>query len=359
MKGEMIMAKVYFTTFRTKPGVSLLKKLRNLLEISGFKNSFSEDSLVAIKIHFGEYGNLAYIRPNYLRVIVDMIKESSAKPFLTDANTLYKGSRSNAVDHLETAVINGFAKQVVDAPLIIADGLRGTDEVKIPINGEFVKEAKVGAAIVQSDTVISVNHFKGHEQAGFGGAIKNLGMGCASRAGKLEQHSTSKPRTIRENCIKCTLCARNCPVDAIVVDEFAVIDYERCIGCGQCVAMCNYGAIVPVWDASADLLCKKMAEYTLAVLKDKKSFHISFINNVSPNCDCWSSNDIPVSPDIGIAVSEDPVALDQACIDLVIKEVGHDPFSEIHPGTDWSEQLAHAEKIGLGKRGYELIKVGI
>jgi uncharacterized Fe-S center protein len=353
------MARVYFTSFKTKPGLSMLKKLRNLLDISNFSEEFSENSLVALKIHFGEYGNLAYIRPNYLRVIIDTIKEKSAKPFLTDANTLYKGLRSNAVDHLETAIINGFAKQVVDAPLIIADGLRGTDEVKIPINGEYVKEAKIGAAIVHSDTIVSVNHFKGHEQAGFGGAIKNLGMGCASRAGKLEQHSTSKPKMIKENCVKCQLCARNCPVEAIEINEYAQIDYDLCIGCGQCVAMCNFGALVPVWDSSTDQLCKKMAEYTLAVLKEKKSFHISFINNVSPNCDCWSSNDIPVSPDIGIAVSTDPVALDQACIDLVVHEVGHDPFHEVHPETDWSEQLKHAEKIGLGKRKYELIKIGI
>ena len=352
------MAKVYFTSFKTKPGIGMLKKLKTLLEQGKFIDSFDKDNMVALKIHFGEYGNLAYIRPNYLRVIVDFIKEHSGKPFLTDANTLYKGSRSNAVDHLETAVINGFAKQVVDAPLIIADGLRGTDEIKIPVDGEYVKEAKIGAAIVHSDTIISVNHFKGHEQAGFGGAIKNLGMGCASRAGKMEQHSTSKPRTIKENCVKCHLCAKNCPMDAITIEEYAIIDYDKCIGCGQCVAMCNFGAIVPVWNESADQLCKKMAEYTLAVLKDKKSFHISFINNVSPNCDCWSSNDIPVSPDIGIAVSTDPVALDQACIDLVIKEVGHDPFTEVHPRTDWAEQLAHAEKIGLGKRKYELVKVG-
>jgi uncharacterized Fe-S center protein len=352
------MAKVYFTSFKTKPEIGMLKKLKTLLETGKFTNSFEKDNMVALKIHFGEYGNLAYIRPNYLRVIVDLIKANAGKPFLTDTNTLYKGSRSNAIDHLETAVINGFAKQVVDAPLIIADGLRGTDEIKIPVDGDYIKEAKIGAAIAHSETIISVNHFKGHEQAGFGGAIKNLGMGCASRAGKMEQHSTSKPRTIKENCVKCQLCARNCPMDAITIDEYAIIDYDKCIGCGQCVAMCNYGAIVPVWNESADQLCKKMAEYALAVLKDKKSFHISFINNVSPNCDCWSSNDIPISPDIGIVVSTDPVALDQACIDLVIKEVGHDPFTEVHPRTDWSEQLAHAEKIGLGKREYELVKVG-
>ena len=353
------MAKVFFTTFKTKAGLSLLQKLRILLERSGFEDSFDKDQLVALKLHFGEYGNLAYIRPNYIRLIVDMVKEAGGNPFLTDANTLYKGTRSNAVNHLDTAEINGFARSVVSAPVIIADGLRGTDEVKIPINGDLVKEAKIGAAVAHADTLISISHFKGHEQAGFGGAIKNIGMGCASRAGKMEQHSSSKPKVRPEKCIRCMLCERNCPVGAIKVTDFAVIDYAQCIGCGQCVAMCNYGAMVPVWNEGADNLCKKMAEYTLAVLKNKRHFHISFINNVSPNCDCWDSNDVPIAPDIGIAVSTDPVALDQACIDLVIEAVHHDPFKEIHPETDWEEQLKHAQKIGLGERDYELIKVGI
>ncbi|MFW6263488.1 MAG: DUF362 domain-containing protein, partial [Thermotogota bacterium] len=188
------MAEVFFTSFKTQAGLSLLQKLRTLLEKGGFRESFEKEKLVALKLHFGEYGNLAYIRPNYIRLIVDMVYEGGAKPFLTDANTLYKGTRSNAVDHLETAEINGFARSVVGAPLIIADGLRGSDEVKIPVNGDFVKEAKIGSAVAHADCVISINHFKGHEQAGFGGAIKNIGMGCASRAGKMEQHSSSKPK---------------------------------------------------------------------------------------------------------------------------------------------------------------------
>jgi hypothetical protein len=358
-KGADTMAQVYFTTFKTQAGLSLLQKLRTLLKKGGFKESFEKDKLVALKLHFGEYGNLAYIRPNYIRLVVDMVKEAGGKPFLTDANTLYKGTRSNAIDHLETAEINGFARSVIGAPVIIADGLRGTDEVKIPINGDFVKEAKIGAAVALADTLISISHFKGHEQTGFGGAIKNIGMGCASRAGKMEQHSSSKPKVRKEKCTRCMLCARNCPESAITVEEYAIIDYDKCIGCGQCVAMCNYGAMVPVWNEGADNLCKKLSEYTLAVLKDKKHFHISFINNVSPNCDCWDSNDIPIAPDIGIAVSSDPVSLDQACIDMVIDAVNHDPFKEVHPETDWEAQLIHAEKIGLGERKYELIKVGI
>ncbi len=353
------MAKVYYTSFETQMGLSMLQKLTTLLKKGGFEDSFGKDKLVALKIHFGEYGNLAYIRPNYLRVIVDMVKENGGKPYLTDANTLYKGSRANAVDHLKTALVNGFAYPTVDAPLVIADGLRGTDEVKIPINGEFIKEAKIGSGVALADTIVSVSHFKGHELSGFGGAIKNIGMGSASRAGKLEQHSDSKPKVVEENCVRCMLCARNCPADAITVKDYAIIDYDKCIGCGECVAMCNFGAMVPVWDAASETLCKKMSEYTQAVLKDKQSFHISFVNNVSPNCDCWNTNQPPIAPDIGIAVSTDPVSLDQACIDMVEKAVGHDPFTKYHPHTKWEAQLQQAEKIGLGDREYELIKVGL
>ncbi|BBJ28845.1 DUF362 domain-containing protein [Athalassotoga saccharophila] len=359
------MSVVYFTDMTTTPGMGLLDKLRILVEKAGISRIIKKDDLVAVKIHFGEYGNMAYIRPNYTRVIADRIKSLGGKPFLTDANTLYKGSRTNAVDHLWTATVNGFAQEVTGMPVIIADGLRGNDETEVPIDGEYVKNAKIGSAIALADVIIAITHFKGHEQTGFGGTLKNLGMGSASRAGKLEQHSTSKPVVNVDNCTACGMCERYCPTGAVKVVKFengkryAVIDYDTCIGCGQCVAMCNYGAMVPQWNASSELLSMKIAEYTKAVLKDKKGLFVSFITNVSPDCDCWSINRPPVAPDIGIAASTDPVALDQACIDLVIKQVGKDPFKEAHPDVSWEAQLAHAEKIGLGSRKYELQNVGI
>jgi len=353
----MSRPKVYFTDFSTKPGMSLLKKLKLLIDKSQTLDILEKGKLAAIKIHFGEYGNLAYIRPNYTRVIVDAIREKGTNPFVTDANTLYKGSRSNAVDHFNTAIVNGYTSQVVNAPIIIADGLRGSDEVKIKIDGEYVKEAKIGSAIAHADYVISVAHFKGHEQTGFGGAIKNLGMGSASRAGKMEQHSNSKPEISKDNCVRCRMCEINCPVSAIKVDDYAKIDYDICIGCGQCIAMCNFGAVQPVWDSSTEFLSMKIAEYTKAVVKDKKCFHINFINNISPNCDCWGMNEIPIAPDIGIAISTDPVALDQASYDMVKQTVGHDPFAEVHSSTDSQVQLEHAEKTGVGSREYELIKI--
>lgn len=350
-------AKVYFTDMTTNPNMNMLQKLELLLKKVELEKIIEKGKFVAVKLHFGEYGNLAFIRPQYVKVIVDQIKKLGGKPFLTDANTLYTGHRSNAVDHLINAYLNGFTYEVTGAPVIIADGLRGSDEVKVRIDGKYVKEAKIGAAIALSDVIVAVTHFKGHEATGFGGTIKNVGMGSASRAGKMEQHSDSKPYVVEEKCVACGTCAKFCPVGAITVTKVARIDYDKCIGCGQCIAMCSYGAMSPKWDSSTDSLSKKMAEYAKAVLKDKKAVFISFIMNISPDCDCWNMNKPPVAPDIGIAVSTDPVALDQACIDLVLQKTGKDPFLEVHPNVTWKTQLEYAEEIGLGTREYELVKV--
>lgn len=351
------MAVVWFTDFSASPEMSLLQKFRALLHEAGFSQIFRAGQLVAVKLHFGELGNLAYLRPNYVRVAVDELKKLGAKPFLTDANTLYTGTRSNAVDHLLTAALNGFVLEVVGAPVIIADGLRGTDEMEIPVDGVYVRRAKIGTAVALADALLVLTHFKGHEQVGFGGTLKNLGMGSASRAGKLHQHSTSKPKPSKDRCTSCGVCARFCPVGAITVVEYAVIDYDRCQGCGQCVAMCMFGAMGPGDEASVEVLARKIAEYAKAAWNGRPALFVSFVNHVSPDCDCWGMNRPPVAPDLGILASTDPVALDQACIDLVLSAVGHDPFRRAHPEASWEEQLAHAERIGLGSRSYELRRI--
>ena len=368
-------SKVYFTNLRTNPSSNLLDKMERLARKAGIANIDFKNQFVAIKIHFGEPGNLAYIRPNYAARMVRLIRSLGGKPFLTDSNTLYSGGRSNAVDHLKAAMENGFNPISADCNVIIADGLKGTDYREIEIDGKYCKAPKIGAAIADADIVISMNHFKGHEQAGFGGALKNLGMGSASVGGKLELHSASQPKINTDNCIGCNICVKHCAHDAIHLNNRkAEIDYTKCVGCGQCVALCQHeAAVVADWDTS-EHLNYKIDEYSKAVLKGKPNFHISFIMNVSPECDCWNHNDAAIVPDLGIAASFDPVALDQACADMVINAPslggsklaeshphehleGEDKFHMIHPDTNWKAGLDYAEEIGLGTKAYELINV--
>jgi len=372
----MAISKVYFTNLRATPSQNLLKKLDTLVIKAGIDKIDFERKIVAIKIHFGEPGNLAYLRPNFAARIVKMLKAKDAIPFLTDCNTLYHGRRSNAPNHLEAAFENGYNPLATDCPVVIGDGIKGTEYREIELNMEYCASAKLGSAITDSDIIISMTHFKGHEMTGFGGALKNLGMGCASVGGKLFLHSGSSPEIYEENCTGCRICEKYCAYNAIEVgkDKIAHIDYDKCVGCGQCVAVCQYDSARVVWQGSSEIVCKKIAEYSYAVIKDKPSFHINFIMNVSPNCDCWGYNDYPIVPDLGIAASFDPVALDQACADLVkdapalpgskIFEnhkhndmTGKDKFKMAHPDTSWQSGLIHGVEIGLGNTDYKLITI--
>jgi len=325
----------------------------------------------AIKIHFGEPGNLSYLRPNYSKVIVDLIKSAGGKVFLTDCNTLYVGRRKNALDHLESAYENGYNPFATGCHVIIADGLKGTDETLVPIDGEYVTQAKIGRAIMDADIFISLSHFKGHEDAGFGGALKNIGMGCGSRAGKMEMHSAGKPTVSHKHCIGCRQCTKICAHDAITItDGKATIGHDKCVGCGRCVGICLKDAIWPANDESEDILNRKIAEYSLAVLKDRPHFHISLVVDVSPNCDCHGENDAAVVPNVGMFASFDPVALDVACADAVNRQpvipgsmlADHhhnhgDHFAKLHPNTNWRSCVEHAEKLGIGTTQYELIEI--
>jgi uncharacterized Fe-S center protein len=370
----MSRSKVYFTNLRTKPNQNLLRKLELLIEKAGIGKIDFDRKLVALKIHFGEPGNLAYIRPNYAAAVVRYIRSKGANPFLTDCNTLYWGRRANGPSHIEAAFENGFNPFATGCPVIIADGIKGTEYREVEINLEECKSAKIGSAIKDADVVISLNHFKGHELTGFGGAIKNLGMGCASVGGKLFLHSGSQPEIFEENCTGCRICEKYCAHDAVKVgrDKIAHINYEHCVGCGQCVAVCQYDAARVIWQNSSETVCKRVTEYAFAVLKDKPSFHINFIMNVSPNCDCWGVNDYPIVPDLGIAASFDPVAIDKACADLVTAApalpgsklcdnhqpedlINKDKFKFTHPDTSWQAGIEHGVRIGLGKSDYELI----
>ena len=368
----MEASKVYFTNMRAKLGEGLPKKLQRLIRAAGIGKIDFDGKYVAVKIHFGEPGNIAFLRPNYAKAVCDVIKELGGKPFLTDCNTLYVGGRKNALDHLDSAYENGFNPFQTGVHTIIADGIKGTDEVLVPVaGGEYVKEAKIGHAVMDADVIISLSHFKGHECAGFGGALKNLGMGCGSRAGKMEMHSADKPTVSQDLCIGCGACARICAHDAPhIVNRKATIDHTKCVGCGRCIGVCPKDAVKASMDEKGEILNCKIAEYAKAVIDGKPNFHISLVIDVSPFCDCHSENDVPIVPDIGMFASFDPVALDQACADAVnsrapnpdslLAEHGshhHDHFRDVSPSTNWELQLEHSVKIGLGTRSYELVTV--
>ena len=358
--------------FRTGFNYTMVAKIRKLIEKSGFEELDLKGKFVAIKIHFGEPGNFAYLRPQYVRILVDYVKERGGKPFLTDCNTLYVGGRKNALDHLESAYLNGFAPYATGCHVIIADGLKGTDEVNVPVeNGIYVKEAKIGRAVMDADVFISVTHFKAHENTGVGGVLKNIGMGCGSRAGKMEMHSAGKPKVVQEACIGCGACAKVCGSDAIgFTDKKALINRDICTGCGRCIGVCPKDAVVPLYDEKNDILNEKISEYTAAVLKGRPHYHISFVMDVSPYCDCHAENDAPIIPDVGVFASFDPVALDQACTDSALKmpvaensllserkASGNDHFKNLHPTTNWQVMMDSAQRLGLGNKDYELIKI--
>ena len=350
-----------------------------MIKKAGIGDIDMDGKFVAIKMHFGELGNISYLRPNYAKAVADVVKELGGKPFLTDCNTMYPGSRKNALEHLECAWENGFTPLTVGCPVIIGDGLKGTDDIEVPVEGgEYVKAAKIGRAVMDADVFISLTHFKGHEITGFGGAIKNIGMGCGSRAGKTEQHRSGTPHITAEVCRGCKRCQRECANGGLVFDEAAkkmTVDTEHCVGCGRCLGACNFDAIAFNNENANEVLNCKMAEYTKAVVDGRPSFHISLIVDVSPNCDCHGENDAPILPNIGMFASFDPLALDQACVDACLAAIPlpnsqlaenmkkadfvdhHDHFRNSTPESEWRSCLDHAEKIGLGSRSYELIEV--
>lgn len=365
-------SKVYWADFRADFRENLQQKLTRLMKTAGMGEIDFDNKYVAIKMHFGEPGNLAFLRPNWAKTVADFVKERGGKPFLTDCNTLYVGGRKNGLDHLDTAMLNGFNPMTTGCQVIIADGIKGNDEVEVPVEGgEYVKNAKIGRAVMDADVFISLTHFKGHESAGFGGALKNIGMGCGSRAGKMEQHNAGKPHVVQKHCVGCKLCTKICAHDAISVqDRKAAIDHSKCVGCGRCIAVCARNAITANFDESHTNLSRKISEYAKAVVDGRPCFHISLIIDVSPNCDCRAENDAAIVPNVGMFASFDPVALDMACVDAVntqpilrgsAADIGdchdQDHFHCIHPDTDWMSCLEHAEKLGLGTREYELIKI--
>jgi len=372
---HMQVSKVYFTDFRATPEQTLLQKLRRLIEKAGMMDMPLRDQFAAIKVHFGEPGNLSFLRPNYAKVVVTALKEKGAKPFLTDCNTLYIGGRRNALDHLDTAYENGFTTIQTGCHVLIADGLTGNDYVTVPVKGQYLTEAHIGRAAMDADVIISLTHFKCHECTGIGGALKNLGMGFGSAAGKRAMHNEGKPTVDAEECVGCGLCLKQCAHGAITFagegkNRKAAIDHEKCAGCGRCVGACIHNSAIGGLGSSNDILSCKISEYALAVIQNRPHFHISLVVDVSPFCDCHPENDAPVIANVGMFASFDPVALDTACADACnrtdplpgtwLAEKGcqtGDIFNDTHPYTNWRVGVEHAEKIGAGTTAYKLIEV--
>lgn len=363
-------ADVWFAPMRSVKKQSLVRRAGVLLERAGLRDVIEENDLVAIKMHFGEEGNTGFVHPIYLREVVARVKQHGGKPFLTDANTLYRGKRFNAVDHIACAVRNGFSFATVDAPIVIADGIDGREAVEVATEGfKHFESVRIGSAAVHADALVAVTHVKGHEATGFGGVIKNIGMGLGCRSAKQRMHSDFRPEVTAEKCTACRRCVQWCPVDAIAIgpDRVATVDYETCYGCGECVASCPYGAIATQWTTTPEAIQEKMVEHVAGALagKEGKSLYLSFVTDVSPDCDCWSFSDASIVPDIGVLASADLVAIDQAAYDLVTRTegtagsrgegmaAGVDKFAAV-TGIDGTVAMRYAEEMGLGTRSYEL-----
>jgi uncharacterized Fe-S center protein len=365
--------KVYFADLRARtPNNNRTAKIQKLFEAAGFKDLVQKGDLTAVKVHFGERGCDTHISPTAVRAVVERIKACGGRPFVTDTNTLYSGSRHNAVDHLTTAVEHGFDYAVLGAPVVIADGLDSTNVLTVPIDGKHFTRVKIAGDIVRADSMLVLSHFKGHELAGFGGAVKNLAMGCAPRAGKQDQHCV-RFVVDPKKCIGCTECVRVCPVGAATMKgKKAVISKEACIGCGECLTVCPKKAMSIDWHTEIVPFMERMVEYALGAVAGKpgRVGYFNFLVNVTPDCDCVPWSDAPIVPDIGFLAATDPVALDRACLDLVNQQAacpacklehgtqaGQDKFTALWQGTRGDMTFAHGEAIGLGRSDYELVRI--
>lgn len=355
-------SKVYFIKTENGEKVpSLAEKAGKLFDCANFKDAIKKNDMVAVKTSFGEKGNIGYLKPPIIKSIVNKVKEHAGKPFLIETNTLYLGRRTNAVDHIAHAHEHGFSYESVGAPIIIGDGLFGEHDVQIEINQEICKYAHVAGVARASNAIVSISHVTGHIATGMGATLKNIGMGLSSRGGKLSQHSGVIPQILKKKCTTCGVCGKWCPVGAIKMgEEYAIIDPHICIGCGECLAVCQFQAVKIAWDENVVNLQKKIAEHCLAVLKGKegKVVFFNFLTHITHHCDCMDKPFEPDIADIGIIASWDPVAIEKATTDLIQQHIGKDFFKESWPKIDYTVQMTYAQEIGLGSMEYELVSCG-
>ena len=355
-------SKVYFTRASVKDGQKKIsEKARRLFKAGRFARCFNKNDFTAVKVHVGEEGNTTYLKPACIKGLIDELLALKTKPFLTDSTTLYVSQRRNAVDHTITAYKHGYGVEKLGIPFIAPDGLFGTAETAVEINGEINKEVFIASEITRCQSIISVAHFTGHCATCFGATLKTLGMGCAGKRGKLKQHA-AVTLSITKKCTLCGLCHRHCPADAITLGKIkARIDKDKCIGCAQCLAVCRFGAVKCNWGEETETLQKSMAEHALGVLKTKenRAVFFNFLLSITDECDCFDNPDMPnIVSDIGITASTDPVAIDKASLDLVENKAGKKlPQLLENEALDPLPQIEHAQRIGLGSTDYELIEI--
>jgi uncharacterized protein len=352
---------VYFAPAkREEPVKEIQGRIRRLLDAAGLESRIRANDLVAVKLHFGEQKNDTALPPEYVRPVVEAVKSRSASPFLTDTCVLYKSVRDNAVGHLRFAQDRGFTIGRTGAPVVIADGLNGSDEKTVPIPGRIFQEVSVASAARDADSLIVLSHVTGHLATGLGGAIKNIGMGFASRKGKLRQHAVLKPEVAEKSCTGCGVCAENCPEDAIALTGGkAAIDPAACIGCGECLTVCRFDAVTHDWNRDSADLQRRMAEHALGAVigRQDRVLFLNFILAVTKDCDCMTFRQEPILPDIGIVASVDPVAADAASLDLIRLRAGRELTDLSYPGFDARTQIRHGAEIGLGRVEYELTEL--
>lgn len=350
--------KVYFIeAAENEDDTSLCWRMEVAVQAEHLFDSILERDVVAVKTHFGESKKLGYARPLYLKMLGEAVKRKGGVPFLTETSTLYKGNRSDAISHIAHAHNQGFDYATTGMPIIMADGLFGDEESVVEIPGKNYSSVHIAALFAKCNSLIVVSHFTGHLAAGFGAALKNLGMGCASRKGKMEQHSTAKPKIVAKKCTGCETCVKWCPQDAITMnDEVAVIDDKKCIGCGECLAMCRFDAVKFNWGATYEDLQKKVVEHAMGVcsLFPKKGLYVNILTRISKDCDCMGHTFEQIVPDIGILISRDPVALDAASLDLVEARAGK-VLSQLAYDIPYRFQLDYAAELGFGSLEYEFI----
>jgi hypothetical protein len=360
------LSKVFFWPLHASGRAPYAQRMRRLYKATNFGAHINSGDLVALKIHFGEQGGTAFVQPHWLIPLIDLLRKAGAHPFLTDTNTLYIGKRQEAVSHSLLAAMHGFDPLRLGAPVLIADGLKSHNQISVPGIGHHFEHCYLAGDLLDTDAMITITHFTGHELTGFGGAIKNLAMGCASRQGKMQQHCGLGPKVHASNCVGCGRCVESCAPGALALNEdgIVILDEAACTGCANCILACKHGCLNINWELDLPIFQERMVEYAGAFLHafSWPLLHLSFLLQITPKCDCKSFSEAPVCHDLGILASYDPVALDQASLDLVNHAVqkklsriqDQDVFATLHPNTDGQFTLELAEKLGLGCREYSL-----